>query len=90
MNSQRTSDSASDSGSSISAADFTAWQARMGFSVHGGQGKTAAALGLSTAMVRIYENGRKPDGSPVTYPLTLRLAMSALAMNIPAWPIRAS
>ena len=60
----------------------------MGFAVHGGQAKTAETLGLSTAMVRIYQNGKHPDGRPVSYPLPLRYAMSAIAMNIPPWPVR--
>lgn len=72
----------------MTARDFCAWQERMGFNAHGGQTRTADALGLSTAMVRIYQSGKLPDGKPVQYSLTLRLAMSALAMNIPAWPVK--
>ncbi|MFD1330784.1 hypothetical protein ACFQ4O_02100 [Methylopila musalis] len=67
--------------------DFRRWQTRMGFDGRGGQKATAEALGLSVAMVRIYENGQNPDGRPVNYPLTLRLAMSALALDVRPWPV---
>ena len=70
----------------MNAADFREWRARMGFAGRGGQRRTAEALGLSTSMVRIYDNGMYPGGRPVNYPLALRLAMSALAMGLPPWP----
>lgn len=69
----------------MNTQDFRNWMARMGYGKHGGQKDAAAALGMSTAMIRRYVDGTAPDGSPVAYPLTLALACSALAMNLPPW-----
>lgn len=66
----------------MNTQDFLHWQERMGFAKRGGQRQTAAALGMSVAMIRRYQSGLNPDGGPVAYPVTLDLACAALAMGL--------
>lgn len=45
----------------------------------------AETLGMSTTMIRRYESGVNPDGSPVVYNRLLELACSALANDLRPW-----
>lgn len=60
----------------MTAADFIAWREHM----HLNRSEAAVRLGVALNTITAYERGQR-------IPLYVALACSALAMNIPPWPV---
>ena len=58
-----------------------AWEKRMGFDRHGGAQRAADALGVSTETIRRLRTGA------ASYDRALALALSAIALGVPPWPV---
>jgi hypothetical protein len=65
--------------------DFQSWMKHMRFTRYGGQQAAAEALGVSAATIRNWSRGAFPDGTPVSYPVQLDLAMAAVSSGLKPW-----
>lgn len=66
----------------MTKTDYLDWEKRLGFDRHGGRSLAAKALGVSPETIRRLRTGDGDYGSR-----TLALAMTAVALDLPPWPV---